>query len=278
MSRSRSRSVSRSRSPSRSRSRSPQPPNGIQSKDWRSLFVGYLPNHATMDDVEEFFKGFGKIEAISLKPGYGFVTMVHRRDSERVVRELDGKRMAGEKVDIQHAKNGQIKGLGRREYENTGKYTKVNDTRPNQRNNYKRRSRSKSSRSRSVSPRRPNNYNNHHHQQHNNQPKYCIVVQNLTTRCSWQDLKDFIRKETKVETAFCQAHRDKVGEGLVAFHRMADRDEVVRDCDGLMINGKKVTMLSATRKSTSRSRSRSFSRSRSRSNSRGRGRRNRSRS
>ena len=34
---------------------------------------------------------------------------------------------------------------------------------------------------------------------------------------SWQDLKDFVRKETKVETAFCQAHRDKVGEGLGKF-------------------------------------------------------------
>ena len=31
---------------------------------------------------------------------------------------------------------------------------------------------------------------------------------------SWQDLKDFVRKETKIETAFCQAHRDNVGEGL----------------------------------------------------------------
>ena len=31
---------------------------------------------------------------------------------------------------------------------------------------------------------------------------------------SWQDLKDFIRQETKIETAFCQAHRDRVGEGL----------------------------------------------------------------
>ena len=42
--------------------------------------------------------------------------------------------------------------------------------------------------------------------------------QNLTVICfSWQDLKDFVRKETKVETAFCQAHRDKVGEGLGKF-------------------------------------------------------------
>ena len=71
---------------------------------------------------------------------------------------------------------------------------------------------------------------------------------------SWQDLKDFIRQETKIETSFCQAHRDKVGEGLgkglllvlycniyvVAFNRMQDREDVIEACDGLMINGKKV--------------------------------------
>ena len=30
--------------------------------------------------------------------------MAHRRDAEKVVRNLDGEKMAGEKVDIQHAK------------------------------------------------------------------------------------------------------------------------------------------------------------------------------
>ena len=30
--------------------------------------------------------------------------MAHRRDAERVVKNLDGEKMAGEKVDIQHAK------------------------------------------------------------------------------------------------------------------------------------------------------------------------------
>jgi len=60
-----------------------------------------------MDDVESFFKGYGDIESISLKPGYGFITMSHRRDAERIVKNLDGEKMAGEKVDIQHAKAGQ---------------------------------------------------------------------------------------------------------------------------------------------------------------------------
>merc|ERR1712168_1269224 len=169
----------------------------------------------------------GDIESISLKPGYGFITMAHRRDAEGVVKNLDGEKMAGEKVDIQHAKAGQS---------GNSKAT-----------NYRRRSRS---RSRSISPRRSNS-----------QPKFCILIHNLTTRCSWQD------------------HRDKVGEGLVAFNRIQDRDDVLRECDGLEINGKKIKMYAAKKKSVSRGRSysRSYSRSRSRSPRR-RGRYSRSRS
>jgi len=93
-----------SRSRSLSRSISPECPRDQDPKKWKSLFIGYLPNHAKMDDVEDFFDGFGEIDSISLKPGYGFVVMKHRRDAERIVRELDGRKMAGERVDIQHAK------------------------------------------------------------------------------------------------------------------------------------------------------------------------------
>ena len=49
----------------RSRSRSSDGPSQNQ------VYIGYLPNHATMEDVEEFFKGYGHIKTINLKPGYG---------------------------------------------------------------------------------------------------------------------------------------------------------------------------------------------------------------
>lgn len=49
---------------SRSRSRSP-------AQRRNQIYIGYLPNHATMDDVEDFFKGYGAIKSINLKPGYG---------------------------------------------------------------------------------------------------------------------------------------------------------------------------------------------------------------
>ena len=34
--------------------------------------------------------------------------MAHRRDAERIVKNLDGEKMAGEKVDIQHAKGKRL--------------------------------------------------------------------------------------------------------------------------------------------------------------------------
>jgi len=232
----------------RSRSRSP---SGEKFKN--QIYVGYLPNHATMDDVEEFFKGYGKIKTINLKPGYGFVIFESRESAEDAVRELDGKRMCGEIVDIQHAKGPGNKQRERDDRRGGGGPVIRDDRNRNGRQlkSFHRRSRS-GSRSRSISPIRTSLGTD-----------YMLRVTNLSTRCSWQDLKDFIRHETRIETAFCSAHRDVVREGVVAFHRRHDMEQVMKDCDGLEINGKQVRF-EEHRRSRSRSRSRSSSRSSSR--------------
>ena len=98
------------------------------------VYVGYLPNNATMEDVEHFFRGYGKIKSINLKPGYGFVVFEDRRDADDAVKvcfswvfvtsffpeqnfffkDLDGQRMCGEKVDIEIAKGPGNKARDRR--------------------------------------------------------------------------------------------------------------------------------------------------------------------
>ena len=50
------------------------------------VYVGFLPNNATMEDVEHFFRGYGKIKSINLKPGYGFVVFEDRRDADDAVK------------------------------------------------------------------------------------------------------------------------------------------------------------------------------------------------
>jgi arginine/serine-rich splicing factor 4/5/6 len=119
------------------------------------VYIGYLPNQARMSDVEEFFKGFGHIKSINLKPGYGFVVFEDRRDAEEAARvsrlfaqlsvnsnlfkDLDGKRMCGEKVDVEIAKGPGNK--SRKESSRYGDRPVVRDTRSGF--NGRRRSRSR---------------------------------------------------------------------------------------------------------------------------------------
>ena len=72
------------------------------------VYIGYLPNDARMEDVEDFFKGnmslsslvqihklklsqtehlgYGKIKSVNLKPGYGFIDFEDSRDAKDAVR------------------------------------------------------------------------------------------------------------------------------------------------------------------------------------------------
>lgn len=251
-------------------SRSPSPRGG-GGDTYHQVYIGFLPNHATMKDVESFFEGYGKVKSINLKPGYGFAVFEDRRDAEDAVKNLDGTKMCGERVDIQHAKGPGHKAKKRQDRSRSNERggPRIND---NRRDRYEKSSYSRRSRSRTPPRRRspPRSYS---------PPRnaYTLRVTNLSTRCSWQDLKDWIRKETKVEAAFCSAHKEVTREGIVAFNRIYELETVQKELQGEEINGKAVhferidKIKDGPRYSHSRSRSRSprrRSRSRSRSYSR----------
>lgn len=251
------------------------------------VYVGFLPNHATMEDCEVFFKGYGKIKSINLKPGYGFVVFEDRRDAEDAVKDLDGGRMCGEKVDIQlakgpgHKSKSSRRGDGRPVVRDSrrsggdedgerGGSRERNDNRENRGRDRGsrggRRSRSRSPPRRGYSPPRD---------------AFTLKITNLSTRCSWQDLKDYIRDQTKVEAAFCQAHKPVDRTGTVSFDSKSDMETVVGKMDGFEINGRKIKCEDTSRSSSggrSRDRRRSRSRSRSRSDRRSRSKKSRSRS
>lgn len=107
---------------------------------------------------------------------------------------------------------------------------------------------------------------------------YGVIVTNIPRGCSWQDLKDFMRKAGDV--VFSDI--DKYGEGVVEFSNRDDMEYAIRSLDDTEFKNHHessyIRVKAARKNSVDKSRSRSRSRdrkrsySRSRSNSRGRGR------
>lgn len=123
---------------------------------------------------------------------------------------------------------------------------------------------------------------------------YRLVVENLSSSTSWQDLKDYMRQAGEV--TYTNTHQNRNGEGIVEFGSRGDMEYALDKLDGSELGGRRIKLYEENKgraRSRSRSRSRSSprrgrardsrSRSRSRSKSRDRsksrsGRRDRSRS
>lgn len=203
------------------------------------IFIGRLNPSAREKDVERFFKGYGRIRDIDLKRGFGFVEFDDPRDAEDAVYELDGKELCNERVTIEHARVRLRGGRGRGGGGGGGGRFPPRYGRGSQ-----------DSRSRNPPPMRTENR---------------LIVENLSSRISWQDLKDFMRQAGEV--TFADAHRPKLNEGVVEFASSSDLKNALEKLSGKEINGRKIRLIEANKK---RSRSRSRSESSSRSRSRGR--------
>eukprot|EP00112_Aurelia_sp_Birch-Aquarium-sp1_P007655 Seg1836.6 transcript_id=Seg1836.6/GoldUCD/mRNA.D3Y31 product="Serine/arginine-rich splicing factor 4" protein_id=Seg1836.6/GoldUCD/D3Y31 len=92
---------------------------------------------------------------------------------------------------------------------------------------------------------------------------YRVIVENLSTKAGWQDLKDYFRQTGEV--TFTKCHRENVGEGVVEFARYSDVKESIRKLDGTELMGKRIRLIDDTPKDMRKGRSASRSRSRSRS-------------
>ncbi|XP_047467885.1 serine/arginine-rich splicing factor 6-like isoform X2 [Mugil cephalus] len=206
------------------------------------VYIGRLSYHVREKDIQRFFSGYGKLMEIDLKNGYGFVEFEDNRDADDAVYELNGKELCGERVIVEHARG------PRRDRDGYG-------------SGYS--SRSRSGRDKYGPPVRT---------------EYRLIVENLSSRCSWQDLKDFMRQAGEV--TYADAHKERTNEGVIEFRSHSDMKRALDKLDGTDINGRKIRLVEdrpRRRRSYSGSRSRSRSRRRSRSRSR-RSSRSRSRS
>lgn len=114
------------------------------------VYVGRLSYRASERDIEHFFRGYGRIRDIVLKNGFGFVEFDDPRDADDAVYELNGKELCGERVILEFSRRGPRSRMGFGGFD------------------------------RFPPPRRESRYGPPQ------QTRYRLIVENLSSRCSWQ--------------------------------------------------------------------------------------------
>lgn len=209
------------------------------------VYVGRLSHRARESDVERFFRGYGKVRDIMLKNGFGFVEFDDLRDAEDAIHDLNGRDLCGERVMLEIAK-GTPRGAG-------GAFV----------SGYVPPVSSRNSRSSYQSSSRGGDYRSFGRQ---GARGYRLIIENLSTRVSWQDLKDLFRPCGEV--MFADAHHYRKNEGVVEFSSKSDVRHAVEKLEGKEINGRKIHLVPDFPKSVSRSPSVSPDRGHSKSRSR----------
>eukprot|EP01038_Epipyxis_sp_PR26KG_P007650 gene7650-10412_t len=156
------------------------------------VYVGNLPIDIKESEIDDLFYKYGRIKDIDLKtparpPAFAFITFDDSRDAEDAVRGRDGYSFDGYRLRVEFAK-GSGGGGGSR-------YPERRD--PPRGGGGGRRT------------------------------DYGVVVSNLPRSCSWQDLKDFMRKAGDV--VYTDVGRD--GDGVVEFSNRDDMEYAVRSLD-----------------------------------------------
>jgi len=204
------------------------------------IYLGNLSYDTGERDIEKFLKGYGKIRNISVKEGFGFAEFDDRRDAEDVVKDLDGKDLDGRRIRVEFTRGsgGGGGGGGRRDF---------------------------GDRDRGFGGRRPPGA----------RTGYRVMVENLSSSTSWQDLKDFMRQAGEVN--YTNTHQSRSGEGVAEFGSRGDMEYALDKLDGAELGGRRIRIFEEGKGGGGGGRGRSRSRSRSRSSPR-RSRRSRTRS
>ncbi|XP_049804702.1 serine/arginine-rich splicing factor 5-like [Schistocerca nitens] len=229
------------------------------------VFIGGLTYRVREHDLEKFFRKYGRIKEIAMKNGFAFVEFDDYRDADDAVYELNGKELLGERVSVEKARGT-----------------------PRGSDMWRDWSRSRGPPPRRRSRDRAKDMDVYYHDRYGppTRTEYRLIVENLSSRISWQDLKDFMRQAGEV--TYADAHKQRRNEGVVEFASYSDMRNALQKLDDTELNGRRIRLIEDThssrgrrsRSSSSRSRSpsRSRSRRRSRTRSRSRSRVSRSRS
>ena len=75
--------------------------------------------------------------------------------------------------------------------------------------------------------------------------KHGLKVLNLSSRVSWQDLKDFMRSAGEV--TYADAHKSRKNEGVVEFARYEDVQNAIDKLDDTELNGRRIKIIDDSR-------------------------------
>jgi len=225
------------------------------------LFIGHIPPGCNERDLEKFFKshGFSKtIKEFVVKTGYGFVVFDDKRDADDAIYELNNKDFMGSRIQVEYAKptGRSIVPGGRSDFGYRRDDSRDFRGRDSDRDRGRDRRDSfggggrsggggggfRSGPSKFGAP-----YNT----------DYKIIIDNVSSRCSWQDIKDYFRRAGEVTFAKC--HRERMGQGVVEFANESDMKNALRTLDDTELFGKRIRLRSSYHGGRSRSRSRSAS-------------------
>merc|ERR1719293_323831 len=232
------------------------------------VYVGGLSYRAREKDIERFFRKYGRLREISIKNGYAFLEFDDYRDADDAVYDLHGTEFMGERVTVELAR-GTPHGRDKDRWGSRGSRRDRSRSRDRDRRGDRRDGGRPIWLDKYGPPTRTD---------------YRVIVENLSSRVSWQDLKDFMRSAGEV--TYADAHKQRRNEGVVEFARREDVMSAIEKLDDTELNGRRIKIIddsrgsggSRSRSRSRRSRSRSRSRSDSRKKTRSRSRRGRSRS
>ncbi|XP_061407510.1 serine/arginine-rich splicing factor 5 isoform X2 [Lethenteron reissneri] len=219
------------------------------------VFIARLGPHVRTKDVEKFFKGYGKIRDIDIKAGFGFVEFDDCRDADDAVSDLNGRELNNERMTVEHARAPRARG------DRMDTFVRRPSGPPP---TYRPRGGGGGGGGPSSSSASGGRYGPPSRTDHR------LVVENLSSTVSWQDLKDYMRQAGEV--TFADAHRIHQNVGVVEFATRNDMKNAIDKLNGKEINGRKIKLVEENKRKSSRSRSRSSRSSRSDSRSRSRSR------
>lgn len=208
------------------------------------VYVGGLSYKVRETDIEYFFRKYGKLREISMKNGFAFIEFDDYREADDACYDLNGREFMGSKVSVEIAR-GTPHGRDKERWGYGSGRDRRRDRTPERR--YGRENRNKPVWLEKYGP--PTRTDNK------------LIVENLSTGVSWQDLKDFMRKVGDV--TYADAHRTRKNEGCVEFASYKDLQRAIDKLDGTELNGRKIKLFEDKRRDHSRTKSRSRSRGRS---------------